>query len=30
MSDVKYDLKFARNSTQNRFETELRNKAIEM
>lgn len=30
MSDVKYDLKFAKNSTQNRFETELRDKSIEM
>ncbi len=30
MEDVKYDLKFASNSTKSRFETELSNKSIEM
>ncbi len=30
MDDVKYDLKFAKNSTQSRFEKELSEKSIEM
>jgi len=30
MNEVKFDLKFANNSTESRFESELSNKSIEM